>query len=1449
MCKYRFKYLILEILTLMITTATWAQTSEIEFRRIPMDEAFASSQVNCIMRDSRGYVWMGTQYGMVRYDGFRFSVFLHINGVSSSLPNNMVDEIQEDRRGRFWVHTLQGYCVYDSYYESFDTDIHNYLGQYGINGNPQHIYIDDEKNMWITVEKKGLYKIDAKTDKTTFLAYGRQVHNAEITCIHRNLNKLYLNFIDGYFAVYDAKNPREIRHTDFIMKHRDGATSNYNTFVDDRGDLWVTSDKRVFVYGIDKKTWYDNVYDHFKALGYKLPFEGNILIKDIKSDLNGHLWVATDHKGLFMFDHADRSVHQFLYNRLDPRSIPDNTIQCLYVDSLGALWLGSYKNGLAYYSQSENRFETIDLGDICTITQDFNGLLWCGSNDNGIVTYDLVTKNIRRIDKSESGLGTNTIVTSLTARDGSLWFGTYNGGMARYKDGQWKVWRAGNSGLLNDNVWYLTQVPDGRIAIGTLGSGVQIFDPETEKFTNYNMSNSPLTSDFISSLAISNDNRLIASHSEGLSIIDIETGKIENMHGSHSGIPFSSQQFNQVYEDSRGIIWCATLSGVNAYNPKNDSIKTIVTVAGVPGSVACSITEDAKHNIWIVNEHSVSIISVKKTTSAGKFDYFATTFNKLDGLQERLFNYRSIRLLRNGDIVVGGQDGINIIPPQQEDKEEKDASVLFSGLVLFDHPLRVGEEYNGRVILEDNPDESHKLKLKYSENAFSIMLASSEITVPQKSRFCYRLKGFSDKWITTTEGQNAITFTNLLPGTYTLEARVITRDGTLSNKINRLKITIAPPFYLSVWAIILYLIILALGIWYWRRTLLRRQKTKFEMAQYQNEVKRTREIEEIKLNFFTNVSHELRTPLMLIISPLQALLKKEDDPSKHKSLELIYRNAQRLLEMVGQILDFRKVEKNKETLNLISGDIVGYVRNIVKSFQSFGGKNISLEFHSPVESFNMAFDSDKMRKIIDNLLSNAMKYTPDGGRVDVSMRVKHNDDPSVKDMIEIAVADNGVGISDEDKKHIFERFYMAHNVSSPYGGTGVGLSLAHDFALLHGGDITVADNKGGGTIFTVTIPIRHEASLIPSKQDELKEDKEKRYTTTTALKTEIPSEGVELSENTDTSDKAGSTHPLDKVGITNMSDKAGNTETSYNNQRAGISDKVAQPKDSNQKRVDSLNHAEVDILNQVGANSHNENTEDSSKGNKGKPEVLVVDDSRDFLDFMNEELGQHFAVRTAENGREALDKISEHKPDLIISDVMMPVMDGNELCRTVKANKHTADIPFVMLTARLAQEHQVEGLANGADEYITKPFNLDVLYMRIHNLLKWHNIEPDKQAGKLQPELKHVEVTSMDKQLVEKATAYVDDNIRDSSIGVESMAKALGMSRVQLYKRILPITGSTPIEFIRQIRLRRAEQLLRESQMSVSEVAYNVGFNNPRYFSKYFKEMYGVMPSQYKKKK
>ena len=1382
---------------------------EATFRRVPAEMDLISAQTNCIMRDSRGFIWLATQCGMSRFDGYRFTTFLHDDKNSASLPDNSVEIIQEDGLGRLLVKTAKGYCVFDNMTQTFSSDINEYINNFGIKGQVSYIFIDKDKNLWLSILDQGLYKIDFKNGAKHFLAFGKNLHRGETTYITRSGNNVYVNYSDGYMVEIDANRMRITRQTDFIMKHRTSAKENYKTEVDDRGNLWVIQNNRTFVYYGAGNQWFTSAREFFEKLGYKLPIEGDFVVRTIASDNLGNMWLGSDHKGLFMFNHQKRIAKQYLYSPTDFLTIPDNTIQSLYVDEFNGLWVGTYKNGLAYYSPRQQKFSTILLGDICTITQDANGLLWCGTNDSGIITYDINSGASRTIDMAESGLGSNTVVSSLAARDGSLWFGTWNGGMAHYVSGAWKVYKAEDgSGLANNSVWSLLQLPDGRIAVGTLGSGVQILDPATGQFTTYDSKNNGLISDYVSSLAMGKDGRLLVSNSEGLSMLNLKTGKFDNIKGNRAGIAFPSKLLNQVYQDSRGIIWCATMSGLAAYDPSTDQMTLLNANGGSTDNVICAIGENREHNIWVTNERSLARITVSKEKD-GTWGYFVTSYSSIDGLQDRVFNQRSIKLLSDGNMVVGGQDGLNIIPPQPRQRVANTAKALFAGIVLFDHPIQVGEEYDGHVVIDKDINEIRELELTSKEKDFTILLASSEVSLPQKARFLYRLDGFSDKWLLTQEDQSSLTFTSLPAGHYTLNVRVVDHNGVVGKDISSLNITILPPPYLSTWAILIYLIILAFVIYQGRKIIIRRQLARYKLEQSKREVARIKEMEEMKLNFFTNVSHELRTPLMLIISPLQALIKKENEPEKHKTLELILRNAERLLQMVGQILDFRKIEKDKEQLNLVSGDFVVYISHIVANFKALGGKDTSIEFRSNISSLIMAFDADKIRKIVDNLLSNAMKFTPDGGRITVAVNLRNNANASDKAMMEIVVADNGTGIRDEDKKHIFERFYMGSN-KNPYGGSGVGLSIAHDFAVLHGGDITVADNKGGGTIFTVTIPVRHDPSLQANDVDAA--DK---------LKVDIKDAFVDNSTTTEI--------------------------TEQQKESDAQKDRVEQSREKKSTDKNETSDGSVITDGKKPEDVDNKGVEGKEESGKKKPTVLIVDDSTDFLDFFSNELSQHFNVLTAENGRQALDRISEHKPDLIISDVMMPVMDGNELCKAVKSNKRTADIPFIMLTARLAQEHQIEGLANGADDYVTKPFNLEMLYMRINNLLKWHNAVPDKQQDKLEPKLKHIEITSLDKQLVNDATKYVDDNISDTTLNVESMAKALGMSRVQLYKRLLPVTGSTPTEFIREIRLRRAEQLLRESQLSISEVAYRVGFNNPRYFSKYFKEMYGVMPSQYKK--
>ena len=584
--------------------------------------------------------------------------------------------------------------------------------------------------------------------------------------------------------------------------------------------------------------------------------------------------------------------------------------------------------------------------------------------------------------------------------------------------------------------------------------------------------------------------------------------------------------------------------------------------------------------------------------------------------------------------------------------------------------------------------------------------------------------------------------------------KAINSDGYVGIKEATLGIVVNPPFWMSWWAYLLYTVGLVIVLFLARYRMLKREREKFHLQQIENEVAKNEEINNMKFRFFTNVSHELRTPLTLIISPLEGMLKETTDELQSTRLQLMYRNAQRLLHLVNQLLDFRKGEMSTHQLSLSEGDIISYVHSVCNSFLLMADKkHIQFSFFSGIDTFSMAFDADKVGKIVMNLLSNAFKFTPEGGRVTVM--IEHV--AGTPDILEIKIADTGIGISDVDKEHIFERFYQAgHKGVEETTGNGIGLSLVRDFVTLHEGEVKVFDNIGMGSVFVIQFPVKHVETQV-----------------------QLPEE-------------------------TGMS--AGDEEDKEMKEEA------------------------------------REETE-----RKNFPLLLIVDDNEDFRIFMRYSLELQYRVKLAVNGKEAWEMMQEELPDLVISDVMMPQMDGNELCRLIKQDKRTAHIPVILLTARQNTEAKLEGLQTGADDYVTKPFNMTILVLRIRKLIelsRYHRVT----QGMIDPAPSEIVITSLDEKLIEKAIKYVEDNMSRTELSVEELSRELGMSRVHLYKKLLQITGKTPIEFIRVIRLKRAAQLLRESQLHVSEVAFEVGFNNPKYFSRYFKDEFGVLPSVYQEK-
>ena len=1366
----------------------------VDFTRLTNRNDLSNSQVNAIFKDQQGYVWFGTQSGLDRFDGFRMKAFLYDDGNPNSIPNNSVDEIQQAIDGSLWIHTSVGYCIYQYDKERFDRKPEEWLKTIGVDGPPYKLLIDSKKNMWMSVYGQGIYFVDVK-NMTAFLfpfskkKSGSSLPDYQVSCIREDNGQAVVTFDNGIICKLDGYGQQVVWMDRFICDNKLSTDRSVFTFVDSKNNYWVNTNLGIYVYHQALKKWFVGAKSYLATFGMDVPaYQGSkVMIRDMVKDKQGHMWIATDHNGLIYLDYARKIFRQFVYNPNDKGSISDNSLPELYVDESDALWVGTYKNGVNYYSASSTKFYTIPLGDVCTITQDLNGNLWCGTNDEGIVVYNPTTGLSSRFHGAQTGLGSEVVVSSTTMKDGSLYFGTYNGGLTRFSHGVWKSYHAGTSGLASNSVWCLAEAPDHRLLIGTLGGGFQIFDPNTEKFETYTTSNSRLASNFINSLFVQNANQLLLGHSQNMSLFDFHDRQITDLSKLSNGKAFLSPSINFSMIDSRGLLWIATPSGIAMYDLKSNQVENINNLNGTPGAVGCSIIEDKQHSMWLVSEFVVTHVKVDKNQN-GNWDLKITNYNSLDGLQERQFNYRSACLMRNGDIAIGGQDGVNIISPRSAKNQKNHVRALFSGVVLFDHALTAGEEYEGRVILEESLDASHRLDLSYKDHAFTIQLASSEVTVPSRNRFLYRMKGVTDKWLLTPADRPEVTFTNLSSGSYILQVKVVNGDGTVNDEISELEINVAPPFYLSIWAFLIYIALIAAAFFLYRRRMIERQRNQFERKSMEDSMKKTKELNELKLNFFTNVSHELRTPLTLIISPLVTMIREEADPAKRRKLELIHRNATRLLNLVNQILDFRKFDQNKEKLTLAKTEMVSFVDNICASFRILANNKVKLEFESEFAQLNMSVDVDKVGKIVNNLLSNAYKFTPDGGKIVVSLRAKtrYEMKGGDHDMLCISVADNGKGISDAEKKNVFDRFYQVNGTEmQPAGGSGIGLNLVKKFAELHGGKVSVHDNIGGGSVFVVELPIDDDgAAKVNAHLGTMRAAPV--FTTVHG--------GDEETSSQESGDASASLYGM------------------------------ARPLKQKVETADSVH----------------------------KPILLLVDDSDDFREFMRDLLSDYTVVE-AVNGQDAWNKIIDHRPDIILSDVMMPVMDGNELCRQVKENDETASIPFVMLTARLADEHRKEGLMSGADEYITKPFNIDMLNLRLRNLLNLvkRTGTVAKPTGEVVKEKQlnngQFVLGAADRKFIEDIDLYIRDNMSNPDTSVESMSAHLCISRVQLYKRMISLMGTTPSEYLRAKRIKYAEHLLHSNEYNISEIAYKVGFNNPRYFSKYFQEAYGVTPSQYKK--
>ena len=1338
------------LLLFVLLLSSWMVVAQsYQFKHLEVSDGLSNNSVNTICKDRDGFMWFGTTTGLNRYDGYTFKIYQHAENDPGSLPDNYITDIVEMPDGRFWVNTGRGYVLFDKEQDCFITDVTGFMKNLESGGVPEQVFVDREGNTCLSVAGEGCYRYKEGGKRLFFSYVEHSLPEHGVTQIAECSDGLLLIYNTGLLVCLDRATLAIKWKSDEIKKYIPaGKTIEFSLFVDRDNCIWAYSLMGIWAYDCGTKSWRTDL----TAIWSSRP---DVIIHAVAQDIEGRIWVGKDYDGIDVLEKETGKVTSLVAHDDNGRSLPHNTIYDLYADRDGIMWVGTYKKGVSYYSESIFKFNMYEWGDITCIEQADENRLWLGTNDHGILLWNRSTGKAEPFWRDAEGQLPNPVVSMLKSKDGKLWVGTFNGGLYCMDGSRVRSYKEGvGNTLASNNVWALVEDDKGRIWIASLGGGLQCLEPLSGTFETYTSSNSALLENNVTSLCwVDNNTLFFGTANQGVGMMDMRTREIKKIQGQSGNVKLSNDAVNHVYKDSRGLVWIATREGLNVYDTRRHVFLDLSSVAEAKGNFIAAITEDQERNMWVSTSRKVIRVTVA-SDGKGSYLFDSRAYNSEDGLQNCDFNQRSIKTLHNGIIAIGGLYGVNVFAPDHIRYNKMLPNVMFTGLSLFDEAVKVGQSYGGRVLIEKELNDVENVEFDYKQNIFSVSFASDNYNLPEKTQYMYKLEGFNNDWLTLPLGVHNVTFTNLAPGKYVLRVKAINSDGYVGIKEATLGIVVNPPFWMSWWAYLLYAAGLVVVLFLARYRMLKREREKFHLQQIENEVAKNEEINNMKFRFFTNVSHELRTPLTLIISPLEGMLKETTDELQSTRLQLMYRNAQRLLHLVNQLLDFRKGEMSTHQLSLSEGDIISYVHSVCNSFLLMADKkHIQFSFFSGIDTFSMAFDADKVGKIVMNLLSNAFKFTPEGGRVTVM--IEHV--AGTPDILEIKIADTGIGISDVDKEHIFERFYQAgHKGVEETTGNGIGLSLVRDFVTLHEGEVKVFDNIGMGSVFVIQFPVKHVETQV-----------------------QLPEEtGMPAGDEEDKEMKEEAREEMER---------------------------------------------------------------------KNFPLLLIVDDNEDFRIFMRYSLELQYRVKLAVNGKEAWEMMQEELPDLVISDVMMPQMDGNELCRLIKQDKRTAHIPVILLTARQNTEAKLEGLQTGADDYVTKPFNMTILVLRIRKLIelsRYHRVT----QGMIDPAPSEIVITSLDEKLIEKAIKYVEDNMSRTELSVEELSRELGMSRVHLYKKLLQITGKTPIEFIRVIRLKRAAQLLRESQLHVSEVAFEVGFNNPKYFSKYFKDEFGVLPSVYQEK-
>jgi len=1323
---------------------------ELFFRTISPQGGFTDKGVEHITKDQLGFIWIGTRDGLYRYDGYEFSKYNHVTGDSTSLSNDGISDLVTDNQKRLWIATEDGLNLYNRADNAFQRIV---PGDAGPTGSISDLEPDGRGVLYIGCER-GIIKYDHGSGSSELITLPHQ----DIRNIQLGENgKLLVSFVEnGIWQVDPAGN-----HSVLVEK----GESSLRTFLLTYNRMYLGYETEgVFIHDLDGQ--------YIAELNSENGSVCHNKINKILRDSYGNIWIGT-YLGLDIMD-PEGNMHHYTHDNLDPNSIPYSSVYEIFEDPGRNFWVGTWSGGLAYYNQYDNNFRShrhlpginsLSNNYVSCFTVDLQGDLWIGTERGGLNRRESSSGIFSQIPIRQDVSEDLNIKSLCSIRDGRIIVGTYKGGcyiLGKSREIERILLEDIEAG--NEKVYAIQESSSG-LWIGDFNQGLYLLSGSDYSVkSRYMAGNGPygLTSSKISTLYLTEENLWIGT-SNGLNLLHGDTRTVSRFkHERDNPASLSSNRITMITADLEGRIWIGTRNGgLNMYREEAGTFIKYTMEDGLSGNDVNGILCDESGYLWISTENGISRFDPD--------DGSVLNYNVSDGLQGNQFNPGSAYRDMDGKLFFGGTNGYTMIQPSKIKSNPLPPQPIITKLIINNQEMLASIPGSP---LSASISESSQITLKKDQSSLSLNFSANSYLNPSKNRFAFRLLGMHDIWQYTYSNQ--VSYSNLDAGRYIFELLASNNDGIWSNESVTLDIRILPPWWGHPVAILAYVLFGVVALILTRYQILYRERMK--LAVHMETLRRENEanIHKLKLQYFTNISHEFKTPLTLILSPIQRLVQEKDlDPQVKEDLQLALKNAIRLKRIVNQFIEFRKIDQVKLKLHICKIDLVGLCEEIYSCFTELAEqRKIDYSFNQLIEPVDIWIDVEKVENALFNVLSNAFKYTGIGGQIQISLRKGASLLPpgwkqfqlgEIHDDLVLEISDTGPGIREDELEHIFERFYRSEE-SPVQTGSGIGLSLARDYILLHHGFMKVASSPGEGSSFIVGLPL-------------------------------------------------GKKH---FEGDTNVL----------------IADQERLPI---QQRPDVLPEELVST------------SEDVSEPGRDRTSILLIEDNQDLNQYLTRVLSEEYKVVNTTDGKEGLALASRLLPELILTDILLPGMDGLELCRQVKTNPLTSHIPIILITALSDDNQHIKGIETGADAYLTKPLDVQLLSSTIHNLIEARKKLRLAYGGMKAATSRDEGLSAFDDNLVRRAKVYVENNITNPDISTTQLASELSMSRTNLHRKLKSLTGKSTTEFIRNIRIYQAMTLIEQENLPISDVCYSVGFTSTSYFSKCFKEIYGISPSAFKR--